>query len=321
MATGKKQILLAVYEILRQYSDEGHPLSIGQVGDMLAGVYGICAERKAISRNIRLLKAWGYDLHLHGEEGQDGYYLRNRPFSDDQLRILMEGVLSYPYIPTQQAHAIARRLANLSTVHFYSRLEQISRPERSQGVGELIPNLERLEEAIEKRRKVCFRYLAYGLDGALHLQGDQMVCVSPYELASAGGHYVLMAAEDGSDDVRRYRVDRMAAVQLLEHQAQQRKTLPGEWTAPRHPRPAVLRLDRSQMDDAVEAFGENISMRPMGEQRLVCTVDMPLETVANWVLCHDGEVEVLEPQELKALLFQRAQRIIQRLSEDHGSEK
>ena len=62
MAAGKKQVLMAVYEILRQYSDAGHPLSIGQMGDMLAGFYGIHAERKSISRNIRLLKELGYDL-------------------------------------------------------------------------------------------------------------------------------------------------------------------------------------------------------------------------------------------------------------------
>ena len=62
MAAGKKQVLIAVYEILRQYSDAGHPLSIGQMGDMLAGFYGIHAERKSISRNIRLLKELGYDV-------------------------------------------------------------------------------------------------------------------------------------------------------------------------------------------------------------------------------------------------------------------
>lgn len=316
MAAGKKQVLMAVYEILRQYSDAGHPLSIGQMGDMLAGVYGISAERKSISRNIRLLKELGYDLHLHGEAGQEGYYLQSRLFSDGQLRALIEALWSCPYITQRQAQELAGRLASLSTVHFSSRFRQVRRLEqgRRAGDGLLFDNLERIGEAIERRLKLRFCCQSYGLDGALHLTVDKTYQVSPFELTCAGGNYYLLAAEDGMDCVSRYRVDRMARVALLEDMALERSALPGGGMVASSCRRAVLQAGRSRVDDVVDAFGPGTPMRPIGSRRFEFTVDAPIQQIIGWVLRYAETVSVLEPPELKALLSQQAKLIYDRFA-------
>ena len=316
MAAGKKQVLIAVYEILRQYSDAGHPLSIGQKGDMLAGFYGIHAERKSISRNIRLLKELGYDLHLHGEAGREGYYLQSRPFSDGQLRALIEVVWSSPYIAQRQAQELTGRLAGLSTVHFSSRFRQVRRlgQGRRAGEGLLFDNLERIGEAIERRRKLRFCCQGYGLDGTLHPAEDKAYQVSPFELICAGGDYYLLAAEDGADCVRRYRVDRMARVALLEDTALERSALPGGGMEAPSCRRAVLQAGRSRIDDVVDAFGPETPMRPIGSRRFEFTVDAPLQQIVGWVLRYAAEVTVVEPPELKALLAQQAKLIYDRFA-------
>ena len=317
MATGKKQILIAVYEILRQYSDAGHPLSIGQVGDMLSGVYGICAERKAISRNIRLLKEMGYDLHLHGEAGQEGYYLQSRPFSDEQLRLVMEGVFSSRYIQKQQAQELANRLSGLSTVHFSNCLRQVKRLNHRcrAGADALFENLERLGEAIERQRKLCFCRQSYGLDGRLYPWAGSKHRVSPYELVCDGEFYYLLAAEDGADCVDRYRVDKMTQIELMEDKARDRKTLPDGGRQTHQAKRAVLRMDRSHIDEVVDVFGADTPMRAIDSRSFEFSVDAPLETMALWAMRFAAEVTVVEPPELKALLARQAKLIYDRFAE------
>lgn len=60
----------------------------------LENEYGIVIERKAISRNISLLKEAGVDI----ESRRAGSYLECRDFEDSELHMLIDGVLSSKHI-------------------------------------------------------------------------------------------------------------------------------------------------------------------------------------------------------------------------------
>ena len=58
----KKLALLRILQILEQYSDYDNPLKQEDIARCLDRDYGIVIERKAIGRNISLLREAGYEI-------------------------------------------------------------------------------------------------------------------------------------------------------------------------------------------------------------------------------------------------------------------
>ncbi|MBO4733951.1 MAG: WYL domain-containing protein, partial [Clostridia bacterium] len=81
----KKLALLRILQIFEKYSDQDHPLKQEDIADHLFSDYGIDIERKAISRNISLLKEAGIEI----ESSRAGSYLDSRDFTESELRVLI----------------------------------------------------------------------------------------------------------------------------------------------------------------------------------------------------------------------------------------
>lgn len=90
----KKLALIRIWQILKEYSDCDHPLTQDDIARHLESDYGVVIERKAISRNISLLKEAGAEI----ESVRAGSYLERRDFEDSELKLLIDGVLCSKYI-------------------------------------------------------------------------------------------------------------------------------------------------------------------------------------------------------------------------------
>ena len=62
MIENKKLALLRILDILKEESDINHPLKQEDIVQKLSDVYGIDIERKAVGRNISLLREAGYEI-------------------------------------------------------------------------------------------------------------------------------------------------------------------------------------------------------------------------------------------------------------------
>ena len=80
-AEAKKTLIMRIYQVLENYSDEEHPLKQQNIIDILYRDYDIECERKAVGRNISYLKEMGYDL----ESDARGTYLASRHFENAEL--------------------------------------------------------------------------------------------------------------------------------------------------------------------------------------------------------------------------------------------
>lgn len=58
----EKLALIRIWQILKEYSDYDHPITQDDIARYLESNYGIIIERKAISRNISLLKEAGIEI-------------------------------------------------------------------------------------------------------------------------------------------------------------------------------------------------------------------------------------------------------------------
>ena len=166
----KKLALLRILQILEQYSDYDNPLKQEDIAEYLDKDYGIVIERKAIGRNLSLLKEAGYDI------GSDrrGSYLASREFEDSELRMLIDGVLYSRYITAGHSKDLIERLCALSNKYFRSHVKNIwsvndwSKTDNCA----LFYNIEIIDTAIEQGRQIAFSYNKYGTDKKLHKTKD-----------------------------------------------------------------------------------------------------------------------------------------------------
>ena len=116
----KKLALIRIWQILHQYSDYDHPLTQDDIAAHLENDYGIVIERKAIGRNISLLKEAGVDI----ESRRAGTYIETRDFEDSELKLLIDGVLQSKHITARHSADLIEKLSKLSNKYFRSHIHR-----------------------------------------------------------------------------------------------------------------------------------------------------------------------------------------------------
>lgn len=199
----KKLIIMNILDILKRYTDENHRLSQKEIQDILEREYDMTVERKAVKRNLMNLIEFGYNINYSesvrifkdkdGKEQENvilsDFYLE-REFTDSELRLLIDSVLFSNHIPYKQDKELVDKLASLSNIYFKKRVNHIARmPEDKTDNKQLFYNVELLDEAIDKKRKVCFHYLEYHTDKKLHKRRNKIgkvreYIINPYQLVA-----------------------------------------------------------------------------------------------------------------------------------------
>lgn len=343
----KKMIPINILNILRKYTDEDHRLSQTEIAELLEKEYGIKVERKAIRRNLMNLIDSGYEIEYSESIRQtpvmdpktkkaktdpktgekimqeniiwSDFYLE-RDFSDNELRLLIDGLLFSRHIPYSQCKELVEKLEGLSNIYFRSRMKHISLlPEDKTDNKQLFWNIEQLDEAIGKQKKVSFKYLEYDTDKQPHKKcrsngEERLYVVSPYQMAAREGKYYLICNYDKYDDVSNYRIDRITDIEVLDEKAKPFEDL--DWSGgmrldlaeymKEHPYMyasenirAKIRIIRPMIGDILEMFGSDVTFSGKTDTH----VDVRLRTnemaLIQFAKNYAPDVEVLEPKGLR----------------------
>lgn len=330
----KKLLIMNILDILRKYSDEEHRLSQREIGDLLRNRYGMTADRKTIKRNLMDLLEYGFGIEyterprsrLNPGTGQleenvvlTDFYL-TREFTDAELRLLIDSLLFSRHLPRSQCNALVEKLKGLSSQYFRSHMKHVSKMREDQiDNRQLFLNIELLDEAIEKRKKVAFHYLEYRTDKRQHprIHSDGSVreyVVSPYQMAAREGKYYLICNSDQYDDVANYRLDRICDLTLLKESIRPFETLKG---ADGHPLDlenymkrhvymyasgdgmARLRIAPFLVSDVIDLFGKDVTFSDEKDDGITVTVyanEMSIEQFAKSYVPH---VTILGPEALR----------------------
>ena len=328
----KKILVFYVYEILRRYSDEAHPLSQGQIASMVQREFGMSCDRKAVARNILALGEAGFDISAYEDNGK-GYYLASRTFTDSEIRTLIDSVLASRYITGSFAKEMADKLAGMATAYFTKRARYITQASRWVHTDnpQVFLNIELLDEAIETGRKVRFTYNRYGLDKALHPRREAGYEVDPYQIIASNGRYYLVGNYDRHDCVTNFRIDLITGVEVLPVKSIPFEELPGKahtMELADYARyalnmydgqiiTALLRLKGERIGDVIDWFGKDIEVT---EQESSGFIRVKVRASDNglrmWALQYGRIVEVLSPAALREQIRQDVTEIAQRYEQD-----
>ncbi len=308
-AEPKKLALLRILEILKEHSDCMHPLTQDNIASILEKEYGIELERKAISRNISLLKEAGYEI----ESNSQGSYLDERPFEDAELRLLIDGVLASKYITAKHSADLIKKLCAQSNKYFKSHVKNVqSVKEWSKTENQsLFLNIEQIDTAIEQKKQITFDYNMYGIDKKLHKSSVQQV--SPYQFILHNQKYYVMTYNEYWKKINFYRVDHITNVEICEENQTPIRSIEGFENGINYsdyvsslPYMFVDGFEqiefiakRWMIDHIIGWFGEKAKLENYGDEEVKATVIASPKAMEYWAVQYLDGVEILSPIKLR----------------------
>ena len=306
----KKLALIRVLQILHQYSDCDHPLTQEEISKYLEEEYGIFIERKAIARNISLLKEAGYDI----ETGR-GSYMATRDFEDSELQLLIDGVLQSKYITAKHSKDLIEKLSKLSNKYFRSHIKNVySVNEWNKTENQSVfYNIEVVDTAIEEGKQIQFDYNKYDVSGNLRKSSSQRV--TPYQLVLHNQKYYLMGYNDRWHNMAFYRLERITNMEIYDKPAVVLESVEGyengidfkqiATTMPYMYADKLERIefiaDESIIDHIFDWFGKDIkvSKHPDLDKKVIVSLIASPNAMEHWVMQYLNYVELVSPQHLR----------------------
>ena len=305
----KKLALLRILEILNRHTDIDHPLKHDEIVTLLEEEYGITVERKAIGRNISLLREAGYEI----ETTVKGSYLAERDFEDSELRLLIDGVLSSKHITARHSKDLINKLCSLTNKYFSKHVKNIYSVNEWNKTdnSNLFFIIDIVDEAIEQGKMVEYEYNKYGPDKQLHKSSFQRV--SPYQLILHNQRYYLMGyssywgqmAYHRLDHITNIRVSSRPAVPITDVEGYKNGISYKNITASMPymfsdaPERVTFSIDEKMIDHAVDWFGKDIKIEDGEDGRLHVTLSVSPNAMHYWALQFAECVDILSPESLR----------------------
>ena len=311
----KKMLNILILEILKNYSDDEHHLTQQEIIRKLKSDYGIDKiDRRTVRANIESLINIGYGIE---DESADGYYIYEREFEDVELRMLIDSVLFSKIIPNSTAKKLIDKLKGFGNIYFdakVSHIKSIPLINRTDNKSVLY-NVSAINDAIEQKQKITFRYNRYGTDFKMHDKGKQYI-MNPYQMVASNGYYYLLGNIDKYDDLAYYRIDKMSQVKILDERIKPQKDVKGiedYLDIPKYMAEHIymlvgetvtgkIKTDISMMDSLVDWFGKSFKIIEIKEEKMVISVECNENALFYWALQYGPYVEVLEPESLRNIL-------------------
>jgi len=304
----KKLALIRIYEILLKNSDEFHPLTHEKIIKKLDNDYGIVLERKAIGRNLSLLKEVGVEI----ETKKNGSYISERLFEDSEIKLLIDGVLSSKHISPKHSKDLIEKLCGLSNKYFKKRVKYIYSLNEwdKESSSTVFYNIDFIDEAIEKGEQIEFDYNKYGVDKKL--QKSSRHKVSPVQFLLHNQKYYLMAINEKWKDVVYYRVDRLSSLSFTGEKITKLKEVKGyengvnySELSTAYPYMFSDKIERIEMfvddiviDQVIDWFGKDLKIVKV-DDRYKITLRASLKAMEFWAMQYLNFVEIIHPKALR----------------------
>lgn len=318
MPKGKNQKvkLIKILEILKNESDEEHPMSTNALIKRLRD-YDIEVERKTLYDDIECLNECGYEI-MTVKTNANYYYIDDRTFSVAELKILLDAVNASHFVTEKKTRELTEKIAALGGNYRAEMLKRHVVSLDTKHTNEKIYyNIDSLNDCIERGKKARFRYFQYNLSGKHEYkrEGEEYL-VSPINLICSEDNYYLVAYSDKYDNVAHYRVDRIDGVTASEEdvsekckkRAAQPKTNKKVFSMFKgEDHKVTLLCDQSLINVVVDRFGENAIMTKSDDGKFTVSANILVApTFYSWVFTFGDKMKILSPQkvvdEMKALV-------------------
>ena len=298
--------ILYILDYLERYSREDHPIKTAELISMLDREHRISCDRKTVYSDIAALQDYGVDIvSSSGKNG--GYYIASRNFELPELKLLIDAVQSSRYLTEKKSRELIEKLCEQCNEHDASLMRRnVLVSGRVKSMNETIYyNVDSIQEAITKNRKITFRYFDWDLDGKRRYREKEYLA-SPYGLCQDNENCYLLAYSE-RHGITSYRVDRMTDIQLSgdtrtpcaelsgkalnEHANRLFQMFAGDMVT------VKLRFHRELINVVIDRFGKDTMLIPDGPDHFNFTVNVAVSPMfLSWVIGFGSKAKILHPQ-------------------------
>ena len=304
--------LLKLYELLRQETDEQHPMTTMTIIERL-GKMGISCERRTLAKDMEVLNDQGYEVMWCWVGKEKGYYVVDRSFSVPELKILIDAVQAASFITDKKTAELIKKIADLGGGHRADILRgnMVSFNTRKHSNESIYYNVDYLEDAILQQKNVIFRYFDLNEHGEkVYRRDGHHYVVEPIGLVFHEDNYYLMIYSSRHGNTANYRVDRMDAVEIIDepvtetalelrdsigcYTEQVFKMYGGELVK------VTLEFNDKLIGVVYDKFGENVKMVRTGEHTIVASVDVRISpTFWGWLFQFGKQMTIISPENIR----------------------
>ncbi len=320
MATASQKAF-CILSILKEHSDEDHPLNATEICKHLE-MFGIETERRSIYRSINGLEKAGYDII---SSGSDGWFL-GREFDTAEIKILMDAVQQAHFLTYHKSMDLIEKLLVLTSRNIARELrKQVSISRRPKHDNELIYyNVDKINTATVKNKRISFTYFDYDTEGnRVFRKNRKTYTASPYFTTWFNENYYMIAATADYDNFSHYRIERMTDIQILNQPRRSISEIAPEgfdladylnkafsmFTG--KPEKVALKIRNSMANHVFDRFGPDLRLVPDEEGWSRMNVDAVADKgLISWITAFGDNAIVIKPEHLKDEIKKHCETIL-----------
>ena len=163
MSEHKKTALLWILQALWQHSDERNPMTQEQLVETLRERHGLELDRRAVGRNLTLLREAGLEVHADGRGSWIGP--ESKPLSEDELRLLVKFIRECSFLTAKDSKDLINRLCAFAGYRLWWRDDADTNKPYKTKSRMFFLNMEKIEVAVRYRERIRFTYKSTAEDG------------------------------------------------------------------------------------------------------------------------------------------------------------
>lgn len=306
-----KMKMLALWEILKQDSDEYTPLTTNVICEKLR-TRGIPCERKSVATDVALLKNHGYDVESKIVGRDRVYYVADRQFNVPELKIIIDALQAATFVTEGKTAELIEKVAALGGSHRGAILKEniVHFNTRKHTNESIYFSVSELEQALLAHCQASFYYFDLNeKHERVYRKEQKLYIVNPAALVFLNDNYYLVCWSTEHERIVSYRVDRMEHVSMLDTPACAEAMIPEDQIAAftkqtfsmfgGEPVTVTLRFANELMGVVYDKFGEDTPMVRVDEDTCSVTVTVQVSpTFWGWVFQLRGELQIVEPADL-----------------------
>lgn len=304
--------LLRLLELLQSESTQQKPLSTAQICLRLEKM-GMHCERRTLYRDIKLLIDCGYDIEIVTERNANLYYYKKETeLSFSELKILIDAAKAASFITQEQTEELLRKLVALGGSRKKELLSSnmVFFNSHKHSNTDVYDAVSTIEAAIKNKTRISFFY--FDLDEhaeRVYRHDKKEYLVDPIVLIFKNDNYYLRGYAPDHDEIRNYRVDRMADVktttlpmdakanvspaEIEEYISQSFKMYGGETVE------ALLEFKDKLLDVIFDKFGEGTPIVRKNDNTCIATVKVQASpTFWGWYFQFPDKMRICSPDSL-----------------------
>lgn len=307
--------LLKLYELLKQETDEDHPISRIELCRRLNEM-GISSNVRTLSIDIEDLVANGFEV-ISFKRGRDRYfYVPEQEMSIPELKIIIDALQAASFVTEKKTAELVEKVAAIGGSHKAELLKSnmVRFNQRKHTNEAIFYSVDSIEDAIARRKKIAFNYFHLNEKAervyVLTDSGDRKrYYVEPVALIFNEDNYYLMAySSKHPESTANYRVDRMDRVEVVEESVLSEEALAkidgvAAYTEEvfkmfgGEREDVILRFDKQLIGPVFDKFGEDTPMKLIDENTCEAAVRVQVSpTFFGWLAQFGNQMKVLEPE-------------------------